>query len=166
MKIIDAHMHLPVNAGSFEKSKKLLLDEMKINGIEKGIVISDSEKESAIGSMTDCVCLFEDRSDIYIVGGVSPLIDYNAQLEKAEEFIKQKKIIGIKVFCGHEPIYLDSTDLKPVYNVAERYNIPVLFHSGWDNPQYSSPKIIRSAASRNFGVRFVGCHCCYPNLSE
>ena len=51
-----------------------------------------------------------------------------------------------------------------VYRLAERYDIPILFHSGWDNSQYSSPEIIKDTAEKNPSIRLICCHCCYPNL--
>ena len=58
--IIDAHMHLPSGEHDLESKKRRLLSDMNENGVDIGIVISDSELESAIGSMDDCAELFSD----------------------------------------------------------------------------------------------------------
>lgn len=166
MKILDAHMHLPVNFSTPAEKKDALLAEMRKNNVGRGIVISDSELTSDIGSMRECAELFEGCPNISAVGGISPYIDYERQLRLLEGCIIRKTVVGIKIFSGHEPIYLNDTILTPIYGLARKYGVPVLFHSGWDNPQYSSPEIIRQTAQAYPDVALVCCHCCYPALSE
>jgi len=165
-EIIDAHMHLPVNYPTTTEKKKALFAEMKRNNVSRGIIISDSELVSSIGNLHECVELFENCPDIAVVGGISPLINYKEQLQLLERYIAQRKVVGIKLYCGHESVYLNDDALKPVYSLAGKYNVPVLFHSGWDNPQYSSPEIIRQVSKTYSDVRLICCHCCYPHLPE
>ena len=56
-----------------QNKKEHLLMQLKNCGITYGIVISDSSLESSIGSLTECVKLFEDTDKIFVVGGISPL---------------------------------------------------------------------------------------------
>lgn len=164
--IIDAHMHLPVSPAALKEKKAALLAEMAENGVSKGVVISDSEPESCIGTLRECAELFADCADIAVVGGISPYFNYEQQLKLADELLSQGLLVGIKLFCGHEPIYLTDGNLGPVYALAENHRVPVLFHSGWDNPQYSAPEVIRRAALEHPRVQFVCCHCCYPRLAD
>lgn len=73
--IIDAHVHLPTtcNGTSFQKKKEQLLHEMAKNHINQCLVISDSYPVSDIGSIDDCVTLFEGNDTVHVVGGISPL---------------------------------------------------------------------------------------------
>lgn len=166
MDIFDFHMHLPVDFPTAEEKKAALLAEMKRNGVSRGVVISDSATESQIGTMRECAELFSDTSQICVIGGISPFFDYENQLALLEKYVAAKRAAGIKLYCGHEQIYLDGETLKPVYRIAEEYGVPVLFHSGWDNPRYSSPEVIKRAAALYPSVKFVCCHCCYPRLAE
>lgn len=165
IRITDAHMHLPVNFRTLPEKKDALLREMHENGISRGVVISDSELQSSIGFLTDCAVLFKNHPDIAVIGGISPYIQYEKQLEILEHYIAEGSVVGIKLYCGHEPIYLTDPVLEPVYALAQKYHVPVLFHSGWDDPQYSAPDVIRQAAEANPQVLFVCCHCCYPDLA-
>ena len=162
--ITDAHMHLPVHFPTLPEKKNALLREMHENNIVRGVVISDSELASAIGTLQECTELFEACSDIAVVGGISPYIQYEKQLKQLETYIAEGSVAGIKLYSGHEPIFLNDPVLTPVYSLAEKYGVPVLFHSGWDYPQYSAPNIIRQAAKEHPRVRFVCCHCCYPDI--
>lgn len=166
MDVFDFHMHLPAGFPTLREKKAALLAEMKRNGVNGGIVISDSALESEIGSMRECAEMFRDTDNIYTVGGISPFFYYEKQLALLEKYISEKIVAGIKIYCGHEPIFLDGEQLKPVYGIAEKYGVPVLFHSGWDNARYSSPEVIKRAAGLYSEVKFVCCHCCYPKLAE
>ena len=164
--ITDAHMHLPTAPAALSGKKDALYEEMRKNGISRGIVISDSELESSIGTLSDCAELFKDCADIAVVGGISPYIQYEKQLKLLESYIAEGAVAGIKLFCGHEPIYINDPVLQPVFGLAEKYSVPLLFHSGWDNAQYASPERIRAAAKKYPQIKFICCHCCYPTLAS
>lgn len=164
--IIDAHMHLPSGETDLESKKRRLLSDMRSNGVDIGIVISDSELESAIGSMDDCAELFSDCPNVFAAAGISPYINYTEQLKKLRNYLTRGLFAGIKLYCGHEPIYIDDNALSPVFRLAVEYDVPVLFHSGWDNAQYAAPERVKSTAAANPEVRLVCCHCYYPKLAE
>ena len=164
--IIDAHMHLPSGEPDLDSKRRRLLSDIRANGVDIGIVISDSELESLIGSMDDCAELFSDCPNVFVVAGISPYINYGKQLEKLKKYLTRGFFVGIKLYCGHEPIYIDYGDLKPIFGLAAEFDIPVLFHSGWDNAQYAAPERVKAAAAANPDVRLICCHCYYPKLAE
>ena len=137
-RILDAHMHLPTQGISLSEKKEILLKEMQKNGIDEGIVISDSAITSEIGSLKDCLELFSDTCYVHVVGGISPFFNYKEQCKLLDTALSEKKIVGIKLFCGHESFYLSDNILEPVYALAETYNVPMLFHSEKDSSQYAS----------------------------
>lgn len=145
--IIDAHMHLPSCEPDLDSKRRRLLSDIRANGVDIGIVISDSELESLIGSMDDCAELFSDCPNVFVVAGISPYINYGKQLEKLKKYLTRGFFVGIKLYCGHEPIYIDYGDLKPIFGLAAEFDIPVLFHSGWDNAQYAVPERVKAAAA-------------------
>ena len=164
--IIDSHLHLPYNIPDLAEKKRALLGELKRNGVDMGIVIADSELESTIGSVRDCAELLRNEENIKIIAGISPLIAFETQLAYCRELLENGGIIGFKVYTGHEHFY--STDLRlfPVYDLAAEYDVPVLFHTGWDDPQYAAPGIMRGLAEKRPQNRFVYCHCFYPDTDS
>lgn len=165
IQITDAHMHLPTGFSTLTEQKEALLQEMSRNGVCRGVILSDSELESSIGSLTDCAELFKDCMNISVVGGISPYIQYERQLAILERYIAEGTVVGIKLYCGHEPLFLNDPILQPVFGLAQRYRVPVLFHSGWDNAQYTAPDIIRQTAIAHPHITLVCCHCCCPDIS-
>lgn len=165
-KIIDAHLHLPYRVEGLQNKKEHLQMQLKNCGITYGIVISDSSLESSIGSLTECVKLFENTDKIFVVGGISPLIDYANQLRVLEKYIVEKRIVAIKLFCGHEKFYLNDNRLPPVYEMAVGYRVPILFHSGWENAKYAEPDIVLDVSKQYPNINFICCHANYPKVTE
>ncbi|WP_295072578.1 TatD family hydrolase [Ruminococcus sp.] len=164
--IIDSHLHLPVDFPDFPSKEAVLLNELKRNGVERGIVIADSELESVIGSVRDCAELFYGSGIISVIAGISPNFEYASQLDYCRELLESKRIVGLKVYTGHENFYCTDSCLAPVYDLAAEYNVPVLFHSGWDNAHYAAPKLLKELADNRPDNVFVYCHCYYPKLDE
>lgn len=166
--IIDAHVHLPVGVGynSLQRQKERLLYEMRENKVSRCIVISDSSMESVIGTMDECVELFGETGNVDVVGGISPFFEFPSQLLKLNKYLDKKLVVGIKLFTGHETFYLTDERLKDVYELAIQYNVPVLFHSGWDNSQYSDAVLVAEVAKKYPELKLIVCHCFYPELDN
>lgn len=163
--IIDAHMHLPVGYPDLESKRSKLLSDMKNDNVDIGIVISDSELTSEIGSMDDCAELFKPGyPNVFVAAGISPYINCKEQLIKLRRYLAEKRVIAVKIFCGHEPIYIDDEIIKPIFEVACEFDVPLMFHSGWDNAQYAAPDRVRTAALAFPMLKFVCCHCFYPEI--
>lgn len=166
--IVDAHVHLPVGDGciSLYQKKKRLLWEMRLNQVSRCIVISDSSMESVIGSMDECVELFRETDNVHVVGGISPFFEFKTQLVKLKNYLDKKLLVGIKLFTGHEAFNLTDKRLKAVYELAIQYNVPILFHSGWDNSQYSDAALVAEVAENYPELKLICCHCFYPEIEK
>jgi len=138
--IIDAHMHLPVYSGleTLEDKKIQLLFSCWLTLKEikflLPVVMADSELQSAIGNNEECVNLFSDCDNVFVVAGISPLIDFQNNLNRIENYLCQKKIVGVKLYPGHEQFYLNDPRLESVFLLCEAFDVPVAVHTGWDNP--------------------------------
>ena len=92
------------------------------------------------------------------------VLSYKEQCKLLDTALSEKKIVGIKLFCGHESFYLSDNILEPVYALAETYNVPMLFHSEKDSSQYASYFAVCEAVRQHPNITFVCCHCHYPNV--
>ena len=84
--IIDSHLHLPVDFPDISSKGAALINELDRNGVDRGIVIADSELESVIGSVRECAELFKDSSIISVIAGISPFISFFLSLNIAGNF--------------------------------------------------------------------------------
>ena len=164
--IIDSHLHLPVDFPDISSKGAALINELDRNGVDRGIVIADSELESVIGSVRECAELFKDSSIISVIAGISPFISFFSQLKYCRELLKNGHIIGLKLYTGHEHFYCTDDCVLPVYDLAAEFDVPVLFHSGWDNSEYAAPELLRRLAESRSNNNFVYCHCFYPELDK
>lgn len=166
--IIDAHVHLPVGEGMDVPvaQRQRLLDEMRRNGINGCVVIADSELESVIGTNEECIALFAGDEKVHVVAGISPEIDFTNQLAKCENWLADGSVIALKLFTGHEAFFLNDPRLDAVYDLAERHDVPVLFHSGWDNAQFGDAAYASEVAQKRPGLKMVCCHCWYPQVEK
>ena len=165
--IIDAHLHLPCyddNLVSFEEKKVRLLDDLIKANVSGAIVIADSEESSPIGTPQECVELFSDTKNIFVIGGISPLIDYKVRLMQLEEYLKNKMIVGCKLYPGHESFYMDDARITDVIKLCEKFDVPLLVHTGWDNAQYNHPKYFVNIAKAHPDLRIVICHLYWPDI--
>ena len=165
--ILDAHVHLPCHdAGlvTFEEKKEALLKDIQKAEVDGVIVISDSESSSLIGTPDDCVALFANIGHVFVMGGISPLIEYEVRLARLDALLAEKKVIALKLYPGHEAFYIDDPKLDAAYDLCEKYRVPMAVHTGWDNPQYSRPHLFCELAKRRPSLRIVICHLCWPDL--
>lgn len=164
--IIDSHLHLPVDYPDFPSKVAALKAELRCNDVDMGIVIADSELESVIGSVRDCTEIFRGSSMIKVIAGISPFISFDEQLGLCRELLRNNEIVGLKLYTGHESFYCTDDILNPVYDLAAEFDVPVLFHTGWDNSRYSAPDKMKELAVLRPQNRFVYCHCFYPDLEQ
>lgn len=166
--IIDAHVHLPIgeDCSTLCRKREKLFQELERNHIDRCIVISDSCMESDIGNLNECVELFRESDIVDVVGGISPYFGFQTQLKKIRDYLDKNLIVGIKLYTGHEAFYLSDKRLKEVYTLAQQYDVPVLFHSGWDNCQFSDVNVVAEVARQYSNLKLVCCHCFFPRIDK
>lgn len=136
------------------------------NGVSGSLVISDSDLVSPIGSMQECAELFKDTDNVFVAGGISPLFDYDNQLVLLEKYLDSRLIAGIKLFTGHENFYLNDIRLRKIFDIAVKYDAPLLFHSGWENAHFGDAHLAAEIAADYPEMKLVCCHCFYPDVEK
>ncbi|MCL2639563.1 MAG: amidohydrolase [Phycisphaerales bacterium] len=167
MKIFDTHVHLPCYDGllSLEDKKRRLVNDLDEAGVCGAIVIADSLDNSAIGSTDECVALLADTTEnIFVIGGISPLIDFEKRLARTEGYLQKKQIVAVKIFPGHEPYDLSDKRLEAVFGLCQKYGVPLAIHTGWENSHLTHPKYIATIASERPNLKIVICHLYWPQI--
>jgi predicted TIM-barrel fold metal-dependent hydrolase len=170
-KVIDAHLHLPWQDEFSTTEKKLerLQKEMRNNGIDYGILIADSILESNIGNNEECLCAVSNVNNLFLVFGISPIERLGEQLLYCEKLLKDNKVVGIKLFPGHEDFCMNDPRIKDVINLCLKYEVPLLIHTEWNSeeyPQYSHPFFIKQLAQSNSDLNIICCHVWNPRVIE
>ena len=170
--IIDCHTHAP----TIDSMKKLVAS-MKKNKIAKSLVLYYRDiAEWAIGAphLREFMKNIASYPNLYAIGSIrmtnNP--DFKKDLGELEGYVKNKKIVGIKIYLGYERIYANDPKLDPVYKLCLKYDIPVIFHTGdiLDSPQgmirFANPVPIDDVASKNPSLKILICHLGNPWTRE
>jgi predicted TIM-barrel fold metal-dependent hydrolase len=169
--IVDSHLHLPVRkkTGTFEDSKAALLTDLERNGVDYAILIPDNVPGSVIGDLDIVLELTRNVKRLFVMGTVNVFREEGATLQKLDSLFDAKRIVAIKIFPGHDPIYPTDRRLEPVYALCIKYDLPIVIHTGWNsnNPKvakYNDPKHIAKVASKFPQLKIVISHYFWPEV--
>ncbi|MCF6138257.1 amidohydrolase family protein [Pseudalkalibacillus berkeleyi] len=178
MKIIDAHMHFSDIESFKETAKDLSKLDYSYEGIMKeykdanvvlgiGMGLEESEKEgfpdpSSRTPMGLDLAAQIPPSVVYCAGVNPHHLDEDsiAALEKA---VQDPKVVGIKIYLGYYRYYAHDKVYDPVYKIASKYGLPVVFHTGDTYSErgllkYSHPLTLDEVAVEHRDINFVMAH--------
>lgn len=100
---------------------------------------------------------------------VDPLADHCC--EKLEHAFTDLKLKGLKLHPSRQWFYPSDERLEPIYQICEKYNKPILFHSGlsWEPDtlsKYARPIEFEEVACRHPKLRICLAHFGWPWVQE
>lgn len=172
MNIIDSHLHIPVrdNLDTLKDQKEELIKELGKNSIERGIVIPDNVEKSQIGNLKQCINLFQDVQNIYLLGTVNILEDdLDVKMVELDAYFKAKQIVGLKIFPGHDKHYPNDSRLDQFFDLCFQYNKPLVIHTGENSgdsscAKYNDPKYIVKISDKYTDLKIIISHLFWPKV--
>ncbi|MFC1949094.1 amidohydrolase family protein [Chloroflexota bacterium] len=168
---IDCHLHLPVrdDLPNLNARKDSLLQELQNNNIDYGIVIPDNVQESPIGNLQQCLTLFENEKRICLMASINILGEPTSNTDEYYYLFKSKKIIGLKIFPGHDEYYPNDVRLDPFITLCLDYDKPLVVHTGWNSgkpkaAKWNDPKYIVEVADNYPELKIIICHYFWPEV--
>ncbi|MCA1039908.1 amidohydrolase [Bacillus infantis] len=178
MKIIDAHMHFSQIKSFHETARDLSFVDYSYKGIEAeyrdaGVVLGIGmglaetagmgfpDHDAKTPMMLDLAASQPDT--IVACAGINPFNMDSEALERLEEVIQRPGTVGFKIYLGYYPFYAYDEVYEPVYKLAEKYSVPVVFHTGDTYSErgllkYSHPLAIDEVAVSHRNVNFMMAH--------
>ncbi len=178
MKIIDAHIHFS-NIRSFHEtanqqshvdySKSGIVKEFSEAGVvlgigmglteTKGIGFPDPEAMTPMGLDLET----ELPNNIVYCAGINPYSLNDQSLILLEKELQKPNVVGLKIYLGYYPFYAYDEVYHPVYELAEKYDVPVVFHTGDTYSErgllkFSHPLTLDEVAVRYRNIRFIMAH--------
>ncbi|MFE8702138.1 amidohydrolase family protein [Cytobacillus sp. FJAT-54145] len=178
MKIIDAHLHYSdiksfhetANTISFvDYSYKGIIKEYEEANVVLGIAMGltetngmgfpDNNAETPMGLDLEAMV----PENIVYCAGINPYnLDAEA-FERLEKEVQKPNVVGIKIYLGYYPFYAYDEVYEPVYKLAEKWGLPVVFHTGDTYSErgllkYSHPMAIDEVAVKHRKVNFMMAH--------
>ena len=158
LMIIDAHTHTEFS-GKLDKNRGVAVTEKQYfeEWLRAGVVAAVSHTHSGRESPD-----LRSRNVMSCVG-----VDARPNVSLMEEGLRSGKYGCIKIYLGYVPQYAYDKNYEPAYELAERYDVPVVFHTGDTNStraklKYADPLTIDEVAVDHPKVRFVLAHCGNP----
>lgn len=157
--IIDVHTHTVFTGGTEAatgrpKTRNQYFKEWR----EAGIVGAVAHTSASGGNYSG----LQSQNVIYC-GGVGDRID----VKRIERGLKSGQYGCIKIYLGYTYRYAYAPQYKPIYRLAQKYDVPVVFHTGDTNStraklKFADPLTIDEVAVDHPKVRFVIAHCGNP----
>jgi len=180
MKIIDAHIHTSFSnkeATTFAKRNGIdfswngLQKSMKDNFIQNVIAITTDTSDPTPGESQLLLAQTKKDSRLKPVCSINPNYVSNNQVKAVEKLMKNKQIVGIKIFPGYYPVYPNDKRYFPFYKLAGKYDVPVIIHTG-DTfgskhlVKYSHPLPVDEIAVKFSRTTFILAHLGFPWVRE
>jgi uncharacterized protein len=169
--LIDVHNHLPVLSGQQDlvKAKARLLADMEKDQVDIAILIPDNIPNSPIGDLDACLHLVENEPRVLLFGTIDIANQSEEWIAKLGSLLAQRKIIGMKIFPGHDPIYPTDPRFDPVYRLCQAHRVPMMIHTGWNShhpeaAQYNDPKYIVQVAQEYPDLNIIIAHYFWPEV--
>lgn len=133
------------------------------------ILIPDNTPISEIGSLDEVLALVEGDRNLFAMGTIDIQRDKDLHIRKLDRLFRTKRIVAVKIFPGHDPIYPTDKRLVPVYELCFKHDLPIVIHTGANsrNPEpakYNDPKYIVKVAKRFSRLKIVVAHYFWPKM--
>ncbi|EJW16207.1 amidohydrolase [Paenibacillus alvei] len=178
MKIIDAHMHLSHIEEFHRTARQLsgvdysangLLQEYADHNVVLGIGMGLAETKAdgfpdadAINPMILDMADDMPASIAYCIG-INPYQCDEDSWKRVEQELQKPNAVGLKLYLGYYPFYAYDQVYDRVYELAAKYEVPVVFHSGDTYSErgllkYSHPLTIDEVAVKHREVTMMMAH--------
>ena len=157
--VIDAHVHTKFNDKPEPNSgiiynQQQLIQEMRGAGVVAAVSMGFNHRIP----QTDL-----NSSGVFLCAGIRA--DYN--LRQLESQIKADQYKCLKIYLGYVHLFAKDPIYQPIYRLAAKYKLPVVFHTGdiYDQDgllKYSDPLTIDEVAVQHRDVNFVIAHMGNP----
>jgi uncharacterized protein len=159
LQVIDVHTHTRFSGGKESTSQIAETREQYFR---------EWEEAGVVGAVAHTK---EDGSDYHQLKANNVIHCAGAGTEvdkkRIEAGLKSGQFGCLKLYLGYAYRYATDKKYRPLYKLAEKYDVPVVFHTGdtysrKGKLKYADPLTIDEVAVDFPNVRFVIAHCGYP----
>jgi predicted TIM-barrel fold metal-dependent hydrolase len=182
--MIDAHIHvtpprLP-GVGSLSPwldtpaavRADVLRREMQAAEVKQALAMGcwNASEEDPLG-IAETLALARLVPGLFAIGVADPTRCDAAHLRRVESVLATKQVYALKGYLGYLPYAPDHPGYRPYYELAERYQLPMIFHTGdtyspCAKLRYAQPLLVDDVAVDHPKVKFVLAHLGNPWLMD
>lgn len=183
MKIIDIHVHTEFTLerllnihDSFKDldlTKEEFLEDIKSLGLE--YVFSIGKKDGMVRPFFDDTStagieglIEEQKQHPFLKRIIAASFSSGGNLVQIREYLEKGLVEGIKIYLGYTVPKADDERLKPYYELALKFQKPVLFHTGecYKSGRRVSPMEVSHILEQYPKQKFILCHFGYPLVED
>jgi uncharacterized protein len=174
--IIDCHTHLsrftPGEPPTLAARHAALRAQMDAHGIAHALVLTtytgDEEERS---TDEEVLAQIADDPRLHMVAGIDVPKLGAEQLDRVRGQLRAGHARGLKLYAGYQAFRLGDAALRPVYELAAEFRVPVMIHTGDTfNPvarvRHAHPLEVDDVAVDFREVTFVICHLGNPWFTD
>jgi predicted TIM-barrel fold metal-dependent hydrolase len=182
--MIDSHLHVVVprlpGVGSLsplleqdpEEVAAALREEMQEAGITAALAMGSANgpDDDPLG-VNRTLDIARSVPGLNAIGVANPLRGDLEHMRRVEKVIHTGRVRALKVYLGYLHFPPDHAGYRPYYELAERHNLPVIFHTGdtyspYAKVRFAQPLLVDDVAVDHPKVRFVLAHAGNPWLLD
>ena len=188
--MIDAHLHVvppqlpglgvlhPVLRERPETVADVLLREMHSSGVNAALAMgcwhptasADAAERDPLG-VVSTLAIGRHVPGLHPVGVADPARCDAAHLRRVEAALAVGQVKALKGYLGYLHYPPDDPGYRPYYELAERYRLPFIFHTGdtyspYAKLKYAQPLLVDEVAVDHPKVNFVLAHVGNPWLTD
>jgi len=108
---------------------------------------------------------------LHAIGIADPYRSDPEHLRRVEQELSSRRVVAFKVYLGYLPFAPDHAGYRPYYELADRYRLPVFFHTGDTyspkaRVRFAQPLLVDDVAVDFPNVRFILAHLGNPWLTD
>jgi predicted TIM-barrel fold metal-dependent hydrolase len=121
--------------------------------------------------IADTLALIPSVPGLFAIGVADPTRGEADHLRRVESLLAAKRVRALKGYLGYLHYAPDHAGYRPYYQLAERHQIPFIFHTGdtyspCAKLRYAQPLLVDEVAVDHPNVKFVLAHLGNPWLTE
>lgn len=182
--MIDAHIHIVPPRLPGVGSLNPLLDAppaIRADALRREMQAADATQSLAMGcwnsseddplGIAETLALARLVPGLFAIGVADPTRHDADHLRRVESALAAKQVRALKAYLGYLHYAPDHAGYRPYYELAERYQLPIIFHTGDTySPRaklrYAQPLLVDEVAVDHPKVKFALAHLGNPWLSD
>jgi len=172
--IIDCHTHLnrytPDLPATLAERHAQLGAAMDAHGIAYALVLTSYDVNPERPDTAEVLAAVEGDARLGVVAGVRHA-HLTRDLPHLRDLLRGGRVKGLKLYPGYEPFRLSAPEMRPVYDLAAEFGVPVMIHTGdtFDakaKVRFAHPLEVDDIAVDHRETSFVICHLGNPWLLD
>jgi predicted TIM-barrel fold metal-dependent hydrolase len=182
--MIDSHIHVvpprlpgvgslsPLLDAAPEARAAALCREMQEADVTQALAMGcwNAPPDDPLG-VAETLALARSVPGLHAIGIADPTRDDGDHLRRVESLLATKQVRALKGYLGYLHYGPDHPGYRPYYELAERYHLPMIFHTGDTySPnaklRYAQPLLVDEVAVDHPKVKFVLAHLGNPWLTD